>query len=171
VTLAYRLRRRVRRTDDRPIPQASWRRLVAAVLATLVGWSTGTGGVGAVLALQGLREVDDVLWPWRLAATLSTIGCVIAFPLALVWLALVVRPGAPILRIEVAPGFGAACGAGFGFFVSLAGGAAWLGVVALLEFTAFGALVGASTWTAFAFLARWLAERPASEQGSVSPPS
>jgi hypothetical protein len=61
--------------------------------------------------------------------------------------------------VEVAPGFGAACGAALAFVLFAPLGAALLGIEALLAHLGLEALVGASTWTAYVLLARWLAAR------------
>jgi hypothetical protein len=160
MAVAGDLERWLARMNARPLPRSRPLRLFAVAMATLAGWLEGTTLCGCAMALLEGLDPGDPWLSWRVAAAFSALGCGIAFPVALVWLALLLRKDSALLRVEVAPGFGAACGTAlaFGLFAA-SGGLFVLGMVAGTWFLGLGALVGATTWTAYVLLARWLAAR------------
>jgi hypothetical protein len=166
MAVAGDLERWLARTNARPLPGSRPLRLFAVVMATLAGWLAGTTLCGSAMALLEGLDPGDPWLSWRVAAAFSALGCGIAFPGALVWLALFLRKDSALLRVEMAPGLGAACGTALAFGLFAASGGLHVLGLAGLWFLGLGALVGATTWTAYVLLARWLAARVPAARGS-----
>lgn len=172
MALARELASWLARENARPLAGFWYQRVVAMVLATIAGWLAGwvLGGAALGLLLEERAAGIDSPPPGPLESALfaSTLGCVLAFPSLLLWLALLLRSSSPLVRLEVAPVFGALCG--------LTVAAVVLTRIVhqpLLRFNRLtaalcllAAAAGATTWTTYVLLARRVAAPTTPQRGA-----